>query len=82
MKALREFANQQGGERQIVGACLRGQLDMVVTSDIGIAAVFPPLGFTNLPYLFPDYPEVDKRYLNGWMGQAIAQFLLSKSTGD
>ncbi len=82
LKALREFASQHGGERQMVEACLRGQLDMVVTSDIGIAAVFPPLGFTNLPYLFPDYPEVDKRYLNGWMGQAIAQFLLSKSTGD
>ena len=82
MKALREFASQHGGERQMVEACLRGELDVVVTSDIGIAAVFPPLGFTNLPYLFPDYPEVDKRYLNGWMGQAIAQFLLNKSTGD
>ncbi len=82
MKPLREFASQHGGERQMVEACLRGQLDMVVTSDIGIAAVFPPLGFTNLPYLFPDYADVDKRYLNGWMGKALAQFLQEKSTGD
>lgn len=55
----------------MVTEAMRGVLDMVWTSDIGIAAVIPALGFVNLPYLFKDYKDVDKRYIYGWMGKMI-----------
>ena len=37
----------------MVEAIQRGDLEMTWTSDIGLAAVYPELGFVNLPYLFP-----------------------------
>ena len=51
---------------------------MVWTSDIGVAAVIPSVGFVNLPYLFKDYKDVDARYLNGWMGKQIEAECLKK----
>ncbi len=67
-----------GGERQMVEAVVRGDLDMAWTSDIGVAAVFPELGFVNLPYLFKNYAEVDAKYRNGWIGQYVIKHLDGK----
>lgn len=67
-----------GGERQMVEAVVRGDLDMTWSSDIGVAAVFPELGFVNLPYLFKDYSEVDAKYRNGWIGQYVINHLDGK----
>lgn len=67
-----------GGERQMVEAVVRGDLDMTWTSDIGLAAVYPELGFVNLPYLFKDYAEVDATYRNGWIGQYIIKYMDGK----
>lgn len=66
-----EMGGVHGGERKMVSEVMRGMLDMVWTSDIGLAAVFPSLGFVNLPYLFSSYADVDSRYLNGWMGEVL-----------
>lgn len=66
-----EMGGVHGGERKMVTDVMRGVLDMIWTSDIGLAAVFPRLGFVNLPYLFESYEDVDKRYLNGWMGEIL-----------
>lgn len=67
-----------GGERQMVEAIQRGDLDMTWTSDIGLAAVYPELGFVNLPYLFPTYDDVDKVYRNGWIADYLKDFLSKK----
>lgn len=67
-----------GGERQMVEAVARGILDMTWASDIGLAAVFPELGFPNLPYLFENYAEADAIYRNGWIGQYIIDYMDAK----
>ncbi|KAF0157939.1 MAG: TRAP dicarboxylate transporter subunit DctP, partial [Syntrophaceae bacterium] len=67
-----------GGERQMVEAVVRGDLDMTWSSDIGVAAVFPELGFVNLPYLFKNYTEVDAKYRHGWIGQYVINHLDGK----
>jgi len=64
-----------GGERQMVEAVVRGDLDMTWTSDIGLAAVYPELGFVNLPYLFKNYAEADAQYRNGWIGQFVVKYM-------
>lgn len=71
IKAQIEMGGVHGGERQMVTEAMRGVLDMVWTSDIGVAAVVPSVGFVNLPYLFKDYKDVDNRYIYGWMGKRI-----------
>lgn len=67
-----------GGERQMVEALVRGDLEMSWTSDIGLAAVFPELGFVNLPYLFKDYADVDANYRNGWVGEYVTKYCDAK----
>lgn len=67
-----------GGERQMVEAVVRGNLDMTWSSDIGLAAVYPELGFVNLPYLFEDYAAVDAVYRNGWIGEYIISYMDQK----
>jgi len=67
-----------GGERQMVEAVVRGDLDMTWSSDIGLAAVYPELGFVNLPYLFKNYAEVDAKYRNGWIGKYVADYMDKK----
>jgi tripartite ATP-independent transporter DctP family solute receptor len=67
-----------GGERQMVEALVRGDLEMSWTSDIGLAAVFPELGFVNLPYLFKDYADVDANYRNGWVGEYVTKYVDAK----
>jgi TRAP-type transport system periplasmic protein len=67
-----------GGERQMVEAVVRGDLDMTWSSDIGLAAVYPELGFVNLPYLFKNYAEVDAKYRNGWIGQYVTKYMDTK----
>lgn len=67
-----------GGERQMVEAVVRGDLDMAWSSDIGLAAVYPELGFVNLPYLFKNYAEVDAKYRNGWIGQYVTKYMEGK----
>ena len=78
LKVQIEMGGVHGGERQMVTEAMRGVLDMVWTSDIGVAAVIPSVGFVNLPYLFKDYKDVDARYLNGWMGKQIEAECLKK----
>lgn len=78
VKISREFGGVHGGERQMTEAVMRGDLDMEMTSDVGLAALFPELGFTQLPFLFSGYDDVDKRYLNGWMGEVIEKKLADK----
>lgn len=73
IKPLIEFGGVHGGERETVEATIRGDLDMVWAADMAIAAVIPELGFTNLPYLFKDYDEVDQIYRKGWIGEYFAQ---------
>lgn len=67
-----------GGERQMVEALVRGDLEMSWTSDIGLAAVFPELGFVNLPYLFKDYADADANYRKGWVGEYVTQYMDKK----
>ena len=67
-----------GGERQMVEAVVRGDLDMTWASDIGLAAVYTELGFVNLPYLFKNYAEVDAKYRNGWIGKYIINYMDAK----
>ncbi len=78
LKVQIEMGGVHGGERQMVTEAMRGVLDMVWTSDIGVAAVIPSVGFVNLPYLFKDYKDVDARYLNGWTGKQIEAECLKK----
>lgn len=73
-----EFAGVHGGERQVTEAVMRGDMDLEMTSDVGLAALFPDLGFTQLPFLFKDYADVDARYLNGWMGEVIEKRLAER----
>ena len=73
-----EFAGVHGGERQMTESVMRGDLDMEMTSDVGLAALFPDLGFTQLPFLFEDYDDVDARYLNGWMAEVIEERLAER----
>lgn len=78
IKISKEFGGVHGGERQMTESVMRGDLDMEMTSDVGLAALFPDLGFTQLPFLFKDYADVDKRYLNGWMSEVIEKRLAEK----
>lgn len=79
VKVQIEMGGVHGGERKMVTEAMRGLLDMVWTSDIGLAAVFPTLGFVNLPYLFETYDDVDTRYLNGWMGEVMEKEAATKN---
>ena len=79
IKVQIEMGGVHGGERKMVSEVMRGMLDMVWTSDIGLAAVFPSLGFVNLPYLFESYEDVDRRYLNGWMGDVLTEVSAKKN---
>ncbi|SEA08826.1 tripartite ATP-independent transporter solute receptor, DctP family [Desulfuromusa kysingii] len=78
VKVQIEMGGVHGGERKMVSEVMRGMLDMVWTSDIGLAAVFPSLGFVNLPYLLDGYEDVDKRYLEGWMGKVLEKETVKK----
>ena len=78
IKVQIEMGGVHGGERKMVSEVMRGMLDMVWTADIGLAAVFPSLGFVNLPYLFSGYEDVDNRYLNGWMGDVLDEVAAKK----
>jgi tripartite ATP-independent transporter DctP family solute receptor len=71
-------AGVMGGERQMVEAVARGDLEMTMTSDIGLAAEYPELGFVNLPYLFESYDDVDKNYRNGWIGEYVTKYVEPK----
>jgi len=62
----------------MVEAVARGDLEMTMTSDIGLAAMYPELGFVNLPYLFESYDDVDKNYRNGWVGEYVAKYVEPK----
>lgn len=73
-----EFASVHGGERQMTESVMRGDLDMEMTSDVGLTALFPDLGFTQIPFLFKDYDDVDARYLNGWMAKVIEERLAER----
>jgi TRAP-type C4-dicarboxylate transport system substrate-binding protein len=44
IKVQIEMGGVHGGERQMVTEAMRGVLDMVWTSDIGVAAVIPSVG--------------------------------------
>lgn len=72
IKPILEFGGVHGGERETVEATMRGDLDMVWTADMAIAAVIPELGFVNLPYLFANYDEADSLYRKGWIGEHFA----------
>ncbi|NPV91135.1 MAG: TRAP transporter substrate-binding protein [Firmicutes bacterium] len=78
VKAVKEFGGVHGGERQTTEACMRGELDIQWCSDVGLTAAIPSVGFTQMPFLFKDYADVDKRYLNGWMGEVVAKRLEEK----
>lgn len=78
LKVLREFGGVHGGERQMAESLMRGDLDIMWTSDVGNSSAFPETGFTQLPYLFADYDDVDARYRNGWMGEVMADLLAEK----
>ena len=78
VKVVYHGGGAMGGERQMVEAVVRGDLDMTWTSDIGLAAVFPELGFVNLPYMFKDYAEADAKYRNGWIGQYVTKYMDGK----
>ncbi|MGE5379710.1 MAG: TRAP transporter substrate-binding protein [Methylocystaceae bacterium] len=78
IKILYEGAGVHGGEADEVQALQRGELQMMVASDIAIASVIPELGFTQLPFLFKDQADVDARYRNGWMGQRMTEVCATK----
>lgn len=65
-----------GGDREMVDSQIRGDIDMVLTSDIGYATNIPEVGFANLPYLFPDFEAVDEYYFNGFIGERLDEVYL------
>lgn len=78
MKVAYYGGGAMGGERQMVEAVARGDLDMAWASDIGVAAVYPEIGFVNLPYLFKDNAEVDATFRNGWIGAYLIKHMEGK----
>jgi len=67
-----------GGDREMVDSQMRGDIQMVYTSDIGYGTCIPEIGFVNLPYLFSDHDTVDEYYYNGFIGEKIKELLLNK----
>jgi len=70
------FAGVFGGDRENTELTQLGEIQMVWTSDIGIGTLIPEVGFSTLPFMFPDYAAVDEYYLHGFVGEAFADVLL------
>jgi tripartite ATP-independent periplasmic transporter solute receptor, DctP family len=70
------FAGVFGGDRENAELTQLGEIQMVWTSDIGLGTLIPEIGFSTLPFMFPDYAAVDEYYLNGFVGEAFTEVLL------
>jgi len=78
IETKRMFGGVLGSETKMTTSVQDGSLEMGWLSDIGMSTVLPEIGFVNLPYLFPTYDDVDKLYLNGWMGEIVKKRLEAK----
>lgn len=70
------FGGVFGGDRENAELTQLGEIQMVWTSDIGLGALIPEIGFSTLPFMFPDYASVDAHYLGGFVGEAFGEVLL------
>jgi tripartite ATP-independent transporter DctP family solute receptor len=73
-----KFGGILGGEREGAEAVQMGTIEAVWVSDVGLSAVVPEIAYTNLPYLFSSYAQVDKNYMNGFIGEDVKAKLEAK----
>ena len=73
-----KFNGILGGEREGAEAVQMGTIEGVWVSDVGLSAVVPEISYTNLPYLFSNYAQVDKYYFNGFVGKDVKEKLEKK----
>jgi len=73
-----KFNGILGGEREGAEAVQMGTIEGAWISDVGLSAVVPEISYTNLPYLFSTYEQVDKYYYNGFIGEDVKEKLENK----
>ena len=73
-----KFNGILGGEREGAEAVQMGTIECVWVSDVGLSAVVPEIAYTNLPYAFSSYEQVDKYYYNGFVGEDVRKKLEAK----
>lgn len=71
MELVLDFNGVLGAGKEICEAVQNGSLAMGVDGDIAIAQVIRGIEWINLPYIFKDLNDVDTRYYNGWIGEAV-----------
>jgi len=73
-----KFGGVMGSEREGAEAVQMGTIEGVWVSDVGLSAVVPEIAYTNLPFLFSTYEQVDKYYFNGFVGEDVKAKLEAK----
>lgn len=64
-----------GGDKDMVQACLMGDVDFINIGDASFDIVLGNLGWAFMPMMFANYEEVDANYYNGWIGEEITNTL-------
>lgn len=72
-----QFGGTLGGDAEVVDSMSLGTVQMGYITDIGYSTCFPELAFVNLPYMFPDYDNVDEHYFNGFLGEKFSERMLA-----
>lgn len=73
------FGGAFGGDREMVELLQLGEIQMTWTADGGYATVVQSVGFSALPYLFPDYDAVQEYYFDGFIGEAFSRIMLENN---
>ena len=64
-----------GGERELLEAISRAEFQIVQSGDMGIAIYAPKYAVSSVPFVFRDYPSVQKAY-EGALGQKLNESLV------
>lgn len=72
------FSGVLGSEADMTEQVQRGELDIGWISDIGVSSLAPEIGFVTLPYLFPEYEDVEEHYFGGFLGEEIEERLAER----
>ena len=78
IKGTKISGGSLGGEREMTEMVQLGTLDVGLLSDMGIDSSIGGLGWAWLPFMITSYDQVDKYYINGWIGQELTKEMAAK----
>ncbi|MVB10091.1 Bacterial extracellular solute-binding protein, family 7 [Caprobacter fermentans] len=78
IKGTKIAGGSLGGEREMTEMVQLGTLDVGLIADMGIDSSIGGLGWAWLPFMITSYDQVDKYYINGWIGQELTKEMAAK----